>query len=307
MSSVTLSLNAQQAPTVVVTGASTGIGAACAEYLAEKGFRVFASVRKPSDADRIAARERPRLMPLFLDVTDADSIAQAAKTVAAALNGAGLAGLVNNAGISVDVPVEFVDIDALRRQLEVNSIAPVAVTQTFLPLLRQAQGRVVNVSSVNGRVASAFSAPYCMSKFALEAFSDCLRQELADWGMHVVVVEPGSIDTAMWVKDREADWSAVASRPQLELYGEAYQAWRKFMEGTAKGAIPCDAVSRVIFHALTADTPRTRYLVGTDARIFARLAWICPDRVMDWIGRKLMGLGSIRAARRPTCRSTGGS
>ena len=229
-------------------------------------------------------------MPLFLDVTDADSIAKAAQTAETALEGAGLAGLVNNAGISVDVPLECVDIGALRRQLEVNSISPVAVTQAFLPLLRQARGRVVNVSSLNGRVATPFSGPYCMSKFALEAFTDCLRQELAPWGIHVASVEPGAFETAIWDKGGQADWSAEASKRHLELYGKAYQAYRKFEKQNAEGAAPCDAVSGAIFHALTARKPRTRYLVGTDARLFGPLAQILPDRLLDWLTRKVMKL-----------------
>jgi NAD(P)-dependent dehydrogenase (short-subunit alcohol dehydrogenase family) len=281
----------EERSTIVVTGASTGIGAACARYLDEKGFRVFATVRKQADADRIAALGSSRLEPLFLDVTEADSIAKAGQTVESRLEGAGLAGLVNNAGISLDVPLECVDIGALRHQLEVNSIAPVAVTQAFLPLLRRARGRVVNVSSVNGRVASAFSGPYCMSKFALEAFTDCLRQELADWGMHVASVEPGAIETAMWDKARQADWSAQTSKQDLDLYGEAYRAFRAFEERNAAGAVPCDVVSRAIFHALTAKRPRTRYLVGRDARLYARLAHTFPDRFVDWVTRKVMGLG----------------
>jgi NAD(P)-dependent dehydrogenase (short-subunit alcohol dehydrogenase family) len=288
----------EESRAVVVTGASTGIGSACARYLDEKGFRVFATARKQVDADRIAAMGSSRLEPLFLDVTDAGSITEAAQAVDSALEGGGLAGLVNNAGVSVDVPLECVDIGALRHQLEVNAIAPAAVTQAFLPLLRLARGRVVNVSSVNGRVASPFSGPYCMSKFALEAFTDCLRQELADWGMHVAVIEPGAIETPMWDKGREDDWSAGASKRDLDLYGEAYQAFRRFSEQTAAGAISCDAVSRAIFHALTARTPRTRYLVGTDARVYARLAQICPDRVVDWVTRRVMGRGSARSSRR---------
>jgi NAD(P)-dependent dehydrogenase (short-subunit alcohol dehydrogenase family) len=277
--------------TVVVTGASTGIGAACAAYLDERGFRVFATVRKQADADRIAALGSSRLEPLSLDVTDAESIAGAAQTVGAGLEGAGLAGLVNNAGITVDVPLEFVEIGALRRQLEVNSIAPVVVTQAFLSLLRRARGRVVNVSSVNGRVASPFSGPYCMSKFALEAFTDCLRQELADWGMHVASVEPGAIETPMWDKARGYDWTAEATEQELDLYGKAYHAFRKFEEQNAAGAVPCDAVSQAIHHALTARRPRTRYLVGRDARLYGRLAQIFPDRAVDWVTRKVMGLG----------------
>jgi NAD(P)-dependent dehydrogenase (short-subunit alcohol dehydrogenase family) len=276
---------------IIVTGASTGIGAACAQYLDERGFRVFATVRKQTDAERIAALGSSRLQPLSLDVTDGGAIEKAAQTVDAALQGAGLAGLVNNAGISVDVPLECVDIDALRRQLEVNSVAPAAVTQAFLPLLRRARGRVVNVSSVNGRVASPFSGPYCMSKFALEAFTDCLRQELADWGMHVASVEPGAIETAMWDKARQYDWTAEASKQHLDLYGAAYRAFRKFEAQNAVGAVPCDAVSKAIFHALTARRPRTRYLVGRDAQLYGRLAQIFPDRFVDWVTRKVMGLG----------------
>ena len=276
---------------VVVTGASTGIGAACARYLEERGFRVFAGVRKQADADRIAELGRARLEPLSLDVTDAESITEAARRVEAALEGAGLSGLVNNAGVSVDIPLECVDIDAVRHQLEVNSIAPVVVTQAFLPLLRRARGRVVNVSSVNGRVASPFSGPYCLSKFALEAFTVCLRQELADWGMHVASVQPGSIETAMWDKVRQYDWTDEASEHGLDLYGKAYRAFRAFEEQTASSAVSCDAVSRAIHHALTAGRPRTRYLVGRDAKIYGRLPSIFPDRVVDWLTRKAMGLG----------------
>ncbi len=281
---------------VVVTGASTGIGAACAQFLEEKGWRVFATVRKQSDADRITTRNRSRLTPLFLDVTDAESIVRAAGTVAAALDGAGLAGLVNNAGVSVDVPLECVDLGTLRRQIEVNAIAPVAVTQAFLPLLRRARGRVVNVSSINGLVASPFSGPYCMSKFALEAFTDCLRQELAVWGMHVVAVEPGAIATPIWEKGFQDDWSAETSPEQLALYGEAHRAFRAFSEKAAAGAITCDAVSRAIFHALTAKTPRTRYLVGRDAQLYGWLARLLPARVVDWVARKVMGLDRGRPA-----------
>jgi len=213
---------------VVVTGASTGIGAAVAQYLDERGLRVFATVRKPTDAERIAGLGSSRLQPLFLDVTRAESIADAERTVAAALGAPGLAGLVNNAGMSLDVPLECVDMGELRHQLEVNTMGPAAVTQAFLPLLRRARGRVVNVSSINGRIATPFSGPYCMSKFALEAFTDCLRQELADWGMHVASVQPGAIDTEIWSKGHEADWSVKASEQELELYREGYQAFRSF-------------------------------------------------------------------------------
>ena len=130
-----------------------------------------------------------------------------------------------------------------------------------------------------------------MSKFALEAFTDCLRQELASWGMHVASVEPGAIDTAMWDKAIQADWTAEAREEELELYGKAYRAFRKFEERNADGAVPCDACSQAIFHALTASRPRTRYLVGRDARLYAGLARIFPDRAVDWVTRRVVGLG----------------
>lgn len=277
------------ARTVVVTGASSGIGASCSRYLQARGFRVFATVRKDADAEALRSGGGG-VEPLLVDVTDVASVAGAAGAVAAALGDGGLAGLVNNAGISVDIPLECVDVAVLRHQLEVNAVAPVVVTQAFLPLLRRGQGRIVNVSSVNGRVASPFSGPYCMSKFALEAFSDCLRQELAPWRMHVVSVEPGAIGTPMWDKGRRDDWAATASPQELELYGKAFGAFRDFSERNAAAAISCDAVSRTIHRALTARRPRTRYLVGNDARLYARLAQLLPDRAVDWIGRKVMGL-----------------
>jgi NAD(P)-dependent dehydrogenase (short-subunit alcohol dehydrogenase family) len=137
-----------------------------------------------------------------------------------------------------------------------------------------------------------------MSKFALEAFTDCLRRELADWGMHVASVQPGSIDTPIWTKGQSSDWSTEASKEALALYGEAYQAFRRFEQRSAAGAISCDAVSKAIFHALTARRPRTRYLVGADAQIFGRLVQLCPDRVIDWMTRKVVGVGAKRAGKR---------
>jgi NAD(P)-dependent dehydrogenase (short-subunit alcohol dehydrogenase family) len=276
---------------VVVTGASTGIGADCARYLDEKGFRVFATVRKQEDAERITALGSSRLEPLLLDVTDSGSIAEAAKSVEAALRGAELAGLVNNAGISVDLPIECVEIDLLRHLLEVNSVAPVALTQAFLPMLRRSRGRVVNVSSPSGRFANPYSGAYCMSKFALEAFTDSLRQELAPWGIHVVSIQPGVIDTAMWKKGLRVNWTEVLSEQQLELYGDVWPLVRKAGEKAAAGAAPPRAVSQAIFRALTARRPRTRYPVGRDAQLIVLLAWLLPDRTMDWLARKVLGLG----------------
>ena len=215
---------------MVVTGASTGIGAACAQYLDDRGFRVFAGVRKQADAERIAALGSARLEPLSLDVTEVEVDRGGRSDRRREVGGCGAGGARQQRRGQRRRSLECVDIGALRHQLEVNSIAPVVVTQAFLPLLRRARGRVVNVSSVNGRVASPFSGPYCMSKFALEAFTDCLRQELAEWGMHVASVQPGSIDTAMWDKARQYDWTDEATGQDLDLYGKAYRAFRAFEE-----------------------------------------------------------------------------
>jgi NAD(P)-dependent dehydrogenase (short-subunit alcohol dehydrogenase family) len=173
---------------VVITGASTGIGRATARYLAERGFRVFAGVRRDQDAEVLRQEGAGRVTPLRLDVTDRGSIENAAREAEAALAGEGLQGLVNNAGIGIGAPLEFVELDELRRQLEVNVIGAVAVTQAFLPLLRRCRGRIVNVGSIGGRIAQPMLGPYNASKFALEALSDSLRMELGAWGIHVSLV-----------------------------------------------------------------------------------------------------------------------
>jgi NAD(P)-dependent dehydrogenase (short-subunit alcohol dehydrogenase family) len=273
---------------VVVTGASTGIGAACAQYLSEQGFRVFAGVRKQADAEAILGRKNPQLQPLILDVTQSDKISDAVQTLQASLGGSGLSGLVNNAGISYDQPLECVPIASVRHQMEVNVIGTLAVTQAFLPMVRQARGRIVTIGSLSGRLANPISGPYCMSKFAIEAFADCLRRELEPWGIHVSLIEPGAIKTAIWEKNDAYDWRADASPEHLSLYGAMYGKFRKSIVKSTKNAISCDKVSEAILHALTAPTPRTRYLVGPDARMLARLAHILPDRMLDSILKKSM-------------------
>jgi NAD(P)-dependent dehydrogenase (short-subunit alcohol dehydrogenase family) len=268
---------------VVITGASTGIGRATARYLAERGFRVFAGVRRDEDAEALRQESAGRLTPLRVDVTDRGSIESAAREVEAALGGEGLRGLVNNAGIGIGAPLEFIDLDELRRQLEVNVIGPIAVTQAFLALIRACSGRVVNVGSIGGRVAQPMLGPYNASKFALEALSDSLRMELAPWGIHVSLVEPGSIATAIWEKtDAYAERMIPTLGPRArELYGTAIGAVLDAARTLSKQAIAPQAVSKAIHHALTARRPRTRYLVGTDARVQAVLARFVPDRARD--------------------------
>src|SRR3990172_8450526 len=183
---------------VVITGASTGIGEACALRLDKLGWRVFARVRKEADAERLKNEGSERLTPAFIDVTDEGSIMKAEETVRAVVGEAGLAGLGDNAGVGIHGPLEFLPIEDLRRQLEVNTIGQIAVTQAFLPLIRKGRGRIVNIGSIGGKMATPFLGPYAASKFAMEALTDSLRQELRPWDIHVAIVEPGSIATPIW-------------------------------------------------------------------------------------------------------------
>src|SRR5712691_5002789 len=189
-----MATNRQSNPgAVVITGAASGIGEACALHLDKLGFCVFAGVRREVDGAALQGKASERLTPLLLDVTDAASIRFAVEIVATGVVETGLAGLVNNAGITVAGPLEFLPVSELRRQLEVNVIGQVAVTQAFLPLLRRGQGRIVNMGSLAGRIATPFIGPYHASKFAMEALTDSLRMELRRWGMHVSLIEPGFI------------------------------------------------------------------------------------------------------------------
>jgi NAD(P)-dependent dehydrogenase (short-subunit alcohol dehydrogenase family) len=268
--------------TVVITGASTGIGRACALRLERMGMQVFAGVRKASDGEALA-EGRPRITPLIIDVTDAGTIAKAQATVTDAVGPRGLAGLVNNAGIGVGGPLEFVPLDEMRRQFEVNVFGQLAVTQAFLPLLRKATGRIVNIGSIGGRLASPFIGPYSASKFAMEALTDALRIELRPWKIDVMIVEPGSIATNIWDKAKtttvelERDMTPEAKA----LYGNSIDAVKAFIADAEKRAIPADRVAKSVAHALTSKRPKTRYLVGTDARLQAALATVAPDRVVD--------------------------
>jgi NAD(P)-dependent dehydrogenase (short-subunit alcohol dehydrogenase family) len=273
--------------TVVVTGASTGIGHAAALHLNELGFDVIAGVRKDEDAKRL---EGQGLRPVKLDVTDEKSIASARKEIEEA-SGGRLAGLVNNAGVAISAPLELIPVDKLRQQIEVNLIGQVAVTQALLPLLRAARGRIVNVSSIGGKVALPMLGPYAASKFALEAVSDSLRRELRHLGVDVVVVEPGGIKTPIWQKGNEAaDEMLEDVPPEAEqLYGDLVQAIRQQSRKIEReSGLPPRAVAEVIGKAMTAGKPKTRYIVGRDAKLRATLAKWLPDRAMDGlIGRAI--------------------
>jgi NAD(P)-dependent dehydrogenase (short-subunit alcohol dehydrogenase family) len=271
---------------VLVTGASTGIGEATALHLRELGFEPVAGIRRDEDAARL---EGKGLRTVRLDVTEEAQIA----AVRDELSDEALSGLVNNAGVAVAGPLEFLPIDQLRRQLEVNLIGQVAMIQALLPALRRGGGRIVNVSSIGGRVAAPLLSPYNASKFGLEAVSDSLRRELRGQGVDVILVEPGGVRTPIWRKGNELASEMLARMPAdaERLYGRLIAGVQKeTVRIERESGLPPRAVAEVIGKALTADRPRTRYLVGTDAKVRARLARLLPDRAMDWlIGRSLGG------------------
>lgn len=261
---------------VLVTGASTGIGHATAKRMLAYGWEVFAGARKDEDLERLRGEG---FTPIKLDVTDPDTIAAAKDQ----LDERGLRGLVNNAGIAVSGPIEFVPLDELRKQLEVNLVGQVAVIQAFLPNIREATGRIVNVSSIGGRFALPMVGPYAASKHALEAISDSLRRELRPWNIHVSVIEPGAVTTPIWDKGRE-----TADRLEEEmgqrarsLYGRLAQRIRTETEKIPERGVDPDEVAKAIEQALTAARPKLRYVVGRDAKMRLKVRALVGDRRMD--------------------------
>lgn len=276
---------------VLVTGASTGIGEATTLRLAGNGWRVFGGVRREADGARLADASAGSVTPVVLDVTDAAQIGSAAAEVAESVGGAGLAGLVNNAGIARGGPVEYLPVDDWRLQFEVNLFGQVAVTQAMMPLVRTARGRIVFVGSNSGRVSTPMMAPYGASKFAIEALAESMRLELRPWGIRVVVVEPGAVKTAIWDKGRALADELEAAMPAEagDRYADQIAAIRKGIETQDRSGIPADRVAAVIEKALTAPRPRARYQVGLDAHIGAAASRILPDSVLDAAVAKLAG------------------
>ncbi len=275
----------------LVTGASTGIGRATAIRLDAAGWRVFAGVRREADADLLRDAGSEGLVPLILDVTDAGQIEAAAEEIASRTGSDGLDGLVNNAGISLPSPLETIPIEDFRRQVEVNLTGQVAVTQALLPAVRSARGRVVFVSSIGGLIAFPMTGAYHAAKFGIEAVGDIFRRELRGWGISVSIVEPGSIATEIWDRGEAAADEIAARSPQREaLYGEAIERYRKTFEGVAGRGIPSDRAARTIERALTARRPRARYLIGTDAKLQARVRHLIPTRLFDRIVARATGV-----------------
>jgi len=280
------------AGSVVITGASTGIGAACALALDKLSFRVFAGVRKRADGEALQAQASARLRPFQLDVTSADDIAAALNFLPGEVGHAGLTGLVNNAGIGVVGPLEIVSLDELRRQFEVNVIGLIAVTQALLPLLRKARGRVVNMSSIAGRAAMPYMGPYAASKHALEALSDALRIELQHTGVRVSVIQPGAIATPIWHKTRKEvnGWESTWSEESKALYLDGLNRVKHIAAMSEENAAPASLVADAVIHALTAPNPKPRYLVGRDAKLRALLTAILPDSLQDKLLTRVLKL-----------------
>ena len=285
------------ARTIVVTGASTGIGRACVAKAARGGAYIFAAVRKDGDGASLKQEFGESVAPLIMDVCDEAAISAAARTVGEHLKGAKLAGLVNNAGIAVSGPLELLDTSELRRQFETNLFGLHAVTRAFLPLLGTdgartgAPGRIVMMSSVGGKSGSPFVGPYAASKHALEGYSQSLRRELMLFGIKVVVVAPGAVATPIWDKaDREADFSRFDKTP----YGPAGRAIAKYMLELGRKGLPASAIGDVVWRGLTAEKPRQRYTVLRGKLMNYDLPRLLPPETVDNIIARRLGLSPRR-------------
>ncbi|MEW6077599.1 MAG: SDR family oxidoreductase [Thermodesulfobacteriota bacterium] len=278
------------AKTILVTGASSGIGWATSLELAEKGWRVFAAVRKEADAQKLREASSDRITPVIMDVVDYESVKKAAVEIEKMLNGAGLDALFNNAGISVQGPLEIIPIELFEQQIRVNVFGHVFVTQTFLPLLRKAQGRIVFTSSESGRITLPLMAPYSSSKFALEAVANALRIELRPWKIRVSSVELQTIKTPMWEKIDTSTEKLMASIPPQarDLYQNELKTLSVFPKWHAEMGISMKKAVRVIIRALSARSPKARYLVGYEARFLVYSHAITPIWMMDWFSSKIM-------------------
>jgi NAD(P)-dependent dehydrogenase (short-subunit alcohol dehydrogenase family) len=276
---------------VVITGASTGIGWACAKYLLEKGFRVFGSVRKQADADRLKAEFGSNFVPLIFDVTDEAAVLAAGREVRTALNGETLAGLVNNAGVAVAGPVLELGADQFRRQMDVNVIGPIISTQAFGPLLgadrslKGPPGRIVMMSSVAGRNGNPLLSAYSASKHAVDGLSESLRREMMLFGIDVIIVAPGAVKTPIWGKAEEVDISPYQNSP----FFPALQKIRKFMLQLGEGGLPAEKIAETVYEALTTASPKVRYQITPDPMRHLITA-LLPKRTVDRIIAKRLGL-----------------
>ncbi|MBN8988778.1 MAG: SDR family oxidoreductase [Rhizobiales bacterium] len=276
---------------VVITGASTGIGWATAKLLLDRGFRVFGSVRTHADADRLRGEFGANFTPLLFDVTDEPAVLAAARDVRDALNGETLAGLVNNAGIAVAGPVLELGADQFRRQMEVNVIGPIIATQAFGPLLgadpqlKGPKGRIVMISSVSGKNGVPMTSAYAASKHAIEGLSESLRRELMLFGIDVIIVAPGAVKTPIWSKAEEVDVSGYRNSP----FFPALQKMRAYMLQLGSTGLPAEKIAEKVFAGLTLASPKVRYSIVPDP-VQVLEASLLPRRTLDRIIAKRLGL-----------------
>jgi NAD(P)-dependent dehydrogenase (short-subunit alcohol dehydrogenase family) len=277
---------------ILVTGASSGIGEACALAFDRLGWQVFAGIRREVDGKNLRDKSSARLHPLHVDVRDLASIDAAVKEIGERVGESGLTAVVNNAGIGVGGPVEYLSVDEWHRQFDVNVIGQVAVTKAALPLIRKSKerGRIVFIGSIGGRVASPFIAPYAASKHAIEAIAESMRHELARTGIRIIVVEPGAVRTPIWDKAEAAADEIEASLPPegVERYGADIAGLRNMLRFQARTGIDPSVVARVVESAVTSPQPSARYLVGKDAHVMAAIARVLPDRARDGVLRNMM-------------------
>lgn len=276
---------------VVVTGVSTGIGWGVTRVLLQHGLRVFGSVRKAQDAERLSGEFGEAFVPLLFDVTDEAAVMAAAEQVRDQLNGGTLFGLVNNAGIAVPGPLMHLPTDDFRYQLEVNLVSVLIVTKAFLPLLgadrslRGRPGRIINVSSVSGKIGYPFVGAYAASKHGLEGFSETLRRELMLYGIDVIIIGPGSVATPIWDKAEQADVSLYAATDYVESARRA----QKFMIQTGRRGLPAERVGEVVHQALTSPRPKVRYAIVRENALRRFLISLLPKRVIDTVIARNLG------------------
>ena len=278
---------------VFITGSSSGIGKACVLALDKLGYDVFAGVRRTEDGQSLSQIASDRLHPVIVDITNREQIAAAEETVRQGLGDRPLVALINNAGIGVGGPLEFVPIERLRHQLEVNLIGHISVSQVFIQLLRKSQGRIINVGSIAGTFASPLMGAYCASKYAMEAVSDVLRRELRPWNIKVSLLEPGIIGTKIWQKAKAQSEGAIKEAPEemISLYGPLLERVRKHLEDIEMKAQSPAVVAKAVVHALTAARPKARYRMGPGARAQKVISWL-PETIQDRIFASYLNWGN---------------
>lgn len=284
--------NEHQSKSILITGTSTGIGKATALYLDQQGYRVFATVRKEKDGQELREQASPLLSPILLDVRDEASLSSSEGLIRQQVGEAGLWGLVNNAATSFALPLESVPLEELRQLFEVNVFGTLSLTQKLLPLIRKAQGRIVNISSIAASVVAPFHGPYSASKLALNGLNDALRLELRPLGVRVSLVLYGSVRTPIWNTGGELSRDIVQAHPApaWDLYRENYQSLIEYFRKLGKAGISTQEAIHPIVHALTTDRPKTRYYVGRNARLLAFMSRFFEGDLRDWMLMRMIGL-----------------